>query len=93
MQACRATRRRRPRQKPAGAHQFCGRAIAIAAACEATPRTEQGILARREEPRACPHMFDEQQLAVGAEYTGDLAESAFGVMDGAKDERRDDGVH
>ena len=38
-------------------------------------------------------MFDEQQLPVLAEYACDLAQRAFWVVDGAQDERRDDGVH
>jgi hypothetical protein len=48
---------------------------------------------RREEPRARAHVFDEQQLPIRAEHARDLAERAFGVVDGAQDERRDDGVH
>ena len=77
----------------AGAYQLHGGAVAVAAACEAAPRLEKVVLARREEPRACAHVFDEQQLPIGAEHACDLAERAFGVVDGAKHQRRDDGVH
>ena len=38
-------------------------------------------------------VFDEQQLPIRAEHACDLTERKFGVVDGAKDERRDDGVH
>jgi hypothetical protein len=38
-------------------------------------------------------VFNEQQLPIRAKDACDLAERAFGVVDGAKDERRDDGVH
>ena len=77
----------------AGPHQLHGGAVADAAACEAAPRLEQFVLARREEPRTRAHMFDEQQLPVRAEYACDLAERAFGLVDGAKRECRNDGVH
>ena len=80
-------------REPAGAHQVHGGAVAAAAAREAAPRSEQLVLARREEPRARTHVLDEQQLPVRAEHACDLAERAFGVVDGAKDQRRDDGVH
>ena len=37
-------------------------------------------------------MVDEQQLSVRAKDTGDLGKRAFRVIDGAQDERCDDGV-
>lgn len=37
-------------------------------------------------------MFDEQQLAVGPEYAGDLLQRPFRVGSGAEDECRHDGV-
>ena len=93
MAAWRATRCRRPRPETPW------RALILRSGdCNNTRRRSRatdgkGILARREEPRACTHVFDKQHLAVGAEYTGDLAQSAFGVRDGAQHKRRDDGVH
>ena len=38
-------------------------------------------------------MLDEQQLPVRSEHACDLAKRALGLVDGAEDERRDDGVH
>jgi hypothetical protein len=51
------------------------------------------VLARREEPRARTHVFDEEQLPVRAKDASDLGERAFRLFDRAEDERRDDGVH
>jgi hypothetical protein len=38
-------------------------------------------------------MFDEQQLPIRTQHAGDLAERAFGLLDSAEDESRDDRVH
>ena len=77
----------------ARAHKLHGRAVAHAAARERTPRPQQFVLAPREEPRARAHVFDEQQLAVRPKHACDLPQRAFGVLDGAEHERRNDCVH
>src|SRR6201999_4149086 len=62
--------------KPAGAHQFHGWTGAAASACEAAPRFQQIVLARREEPGVPAYVFDEEQLPIRAQHAGDLAQSA-----------------
>ena len=77
----------------AGPHQLHGGAIAPAAAGEAPPRLEQVVLARRQKPRARAHVFDEEQLPVRTKDASELLKRTFGLVDGAEDECRDDGVH
>ena len=72
--------------KSAGHDQLRGGSVAATASRKATPRPVQPVLPTGERRRVGTDVFDEEQLSVGAQHTGDLSEGEIGSGDRAQHE-------
>src|SRR6476661_9016531 len=67
-------------------------AVTATARSESAPGYGEAVLPGGERRRLGADVLDEQQLTVGAKYSGYLPQSDIGRVDRAQDERRDDRV-